>query len=331
MRKRVRGVLRNKKGGWQVKRCSIALILIVTMAPSTATLAQDDEPQLEAFFHQDLPADGLTPRAAENLVDRAFLAMYDLDFRGADADLAQFVAECPNDPRGPAAQAASVLFSVFERNQTMQSEFFTSDASYSKRQAVMPDEDSVRRFQSALDRAEQLASRTLAGQASDEHALFALTLVYGLRADYAALVEHKDLAALRFSEKGNEWARKLLETSPQFNDAYVATGIQRYLVSLRPAPVRWLLRLQGIQGGQDESIRQLELAACNGRYLAPFARILLAVAHLRRQEREPAVVLLTGLRQQFPHNSLFAGELARLQEQMAGAATPAARSREERR
>ena len=300
-----------------MKRFSGYQILVMILVLSVLSFGQDDEPQLEAFRQQESGTEGGIQQSPVTMLDRAFLAMYDLNFAGADSDLAQFVAERPNDPCGPAAQAASILFSIFERNQTLQSEFFTSDASYSKRETILPDEASLQRFRSALDRAEQLAARTLARSASDENALFALTLVYGLRADFAALVVHKDLAALRYSEKGNEWAHRLLATSPQFYDGYVATGIQKYLVSLKPAPLRWLLRLKGIQGGQDESIRELELAAGKGRYLAPFARILLAVAHLRRQEREPAVVILAGLHQRFPHNSLFSGELAHIQQSVA--------------
>jgi hypothetical protein len=140
-------------------------------------------------------------------------------------------------------------------------------------------------------------------------------LVYGLRADYAALVERQDFAALRFSNKGNEWARKLLAVSPQFYDAYVATGIQKYLVGLKPAPVRWMLRLGGIKGNRDEGLEELELAA-------PFARILLAIAYLRKQEQQKSVEILAGLSRQFPHNLLFSEELARLAHEVA---TPAPR------
>ena len=143
-----------------------------------------------------------------------------------------------------------------------------SNDSYAKRRVVMPDSDRVKQFNLALNRAETLANQSLATNAQDENALLALTLVYGLRADYAALIERHDLAALRFSEKGTELANKLLAVSPQSYDAYVATGIQKYLVVLRPAPVRWLLRVGGIKevrawvlgwGGQIEVLEPAEL------------------------------------------------------------------------
>ena len=259
-------------------------------------------------------------------LDHAFQAIYDFDFDQADRNLLQFIAERPHDPRGPAAQAASALFSMFEQHRILQSEFFTSDERYNSRPAVMTDKDSLGKFEYALNRAQELANQSLVENGANEEAFFALTLVYGLRADYAALVERRDVAALRFSNEGTGWARKLLSLSPNFYDAYVATGIQKYLVGLRPAPTRWILRLGGIKGDRDGGIRDLELAACKGRYLAPFASILLAIAHLRKDERKEALEILRGLNQQFPHNPLFAEEIARISQSETAVPQPSALS-----
>jgi len=290
-----------------------SVLVSLTLIISGTAFGQDEEPQLAEYLpnsHQESVQAWSTAK-----LERAFHAMYDLDFGTADLELNQFVAQRPTDPLGPAGQAADILFSLFEQHHIVQSEFFSSDDHYAKRQTITPDQALLRRFEERLQRAEKLARLSLAKNAvEDENALFALTLVYGLRADYAALVDHRDLAALRFSNTANHWARKLLSVSPQFSDAYVATGIQKYLVSLRPAPIRWMLRIGGIRGDREEGFRDLEVAASTGRYLAPFARIVLAVAHLRQRRQQDAIQLLAGLRQQFPHNRLFREELARLKQ-----------------
>jgi hypothetical protein len=293
--------------------------MLAFMTLATVTFAQDEKPQLSGCLHQATQGDELVQQG-NTAVEHAFQAMYDLDFNKADGNLLRFIAERPYDPLGPAAQAASSLFSMFEQQRILQSEFFTSDERYKGHRAVMPDQDSRRKFDDPLNRAEQLAKQSLVDNGANEDALFALTLVYGLRADYAALVERRDVAALRFSNQGTGWARKLLTISPGFYDAYVATGIQKYLVGLRPAPTRWILRLGGIKGDRDGGMRDLELAACKGRYLAPFASILLAIAHLRKDERKEALEILHGLNQQFPHNPLFAEEIARISQ--SGTALP---------
>jgi hypothetical protein len=287
-----------------MNRCLRTLAILAILLPVTRLAAQDEEPQLEEF---------LRPARNDASIDLAFRSMYDLDFPEADRKLDGFVAENPTDPLGPAAQAASVLFAIFEENRVLQSEFFASDDGYGNRKVVVVDDVIRSRFDADLSRAERLARQTLDQDSTNQNALFALTLSYGLRADYAALIEHRDLAALRFSETGSSWAKKLLAISPGFHDAYVATGVQTYLVSLKPAPVRWVLRMGGIRSDQTAGIRELQLAAQDGRYLGPFARILLAVAHLRNQQVEDAFRLLDGLQQEFPHNPLFAQEIVKLQ------------------
>jgi len=57
----------------------------------------------------------------------------------------------------------------------------------------------------------------------------------------------------------------------------------------------------------------LKITAEQGRYLAPYARVLLAIAYLRDQDRAAAEKLLARLVREFPRNRLYQIELARLQ------------------
>ncbi len=238
--------------------------------------------------------------------------MYDLNFTFAKEQVKLFEDAHPVDPLGPVAAGAAVLFDMFQKDRVLQAEFFTSDDQYSKRRPITPNPQAVAEFVSALNRAEQLGNDALNRDPEDRNALFSMTLVHGLRADYAALIERRDLAALRLSGHANEYARRLLALSPNYYDAYVATGIEKYLVGLRSTPVRWALRLGGVKGDVDEGMQELALAANKGHYLAPFARILLAIAYLRKDQRSDAQRLLAQLRDEYPHNPLFVEELARL-------------------
>jgi hypothetical protein len=283
-------------------------IILAVMTLGVGALRQNETSTVSECLPKVGQRDTPIPERSSEL-SIAFQAMYNLEFGNADESLSQFILERPSDPLGPAAQAASALFSMFDQQRILQGEFFTSDKRYISRRPVIPDENSYRRFEHALKRSEELAKQSLVTNGTDEGSLFALTLVYGLRADYTALIERRDVAAVRYSKESNEWARKLLSVSPKSYDAYVATGIQQYLVGIRPAPIRWILRLKGVKGDRDAGIRDLELAACKGRYLAPFAGILLAIAHMRKNERPEAIVILKSLRQQFPRNPLFEEEI----------------------
>jgi len=81
------------------------------------------------------------------------------------------------------------------------------------------------------------------------------------------------------------------------------------------APIRWLVRLGGVSGDKQKGIAELQLTALRGHYLAPFARILLAIAYVRERDKPRARDLLIALRDEFPSNPLFAQEIARLSTQ----------------
>lgn len=107
-------------------------------------------------------------------------------------------------------------------------------------------------------------------------------------------------------------AEKLLATHPDYSDPWIAVGVENYMLSIKPAPLCWLLRLTGAQTDRALGIEKLRLTAQKGRYLLPFARLLLAVAALRDHDKERARDLLVGLAQEFPNNPLYVQELARL-------------------
>ncbi len=145
--------------------------------------------------------------------------------------------------------------------------------------------------------------------------LFAMTMAAGLRADYAALIEKRNLASLRFTQQATGWAQQLLAVDPNCYDAHLATGVSQYIVGSMSAPVRWLVRLGGVSGDKAAGIRELQVTADRGQYLAPFARILLAIAYVRDKEKARARELLVALQNDFPQNPLFGREISRLDAQ----------------
>jgi hypothetical protein len=104
----------------------------------------------------------------------------------------------------------------------------------------------------------------------------------------------------------------LLRVDADCYDAYLALGAENYLVSTKPMLVRWIARLSGAKADRERGIRQLRLTAQSGRFLKPFAKLLLAVAALRDHDPGMAQKLLSELQQEFPQNPLYAYELSRL-------------------
>jgi len=247
------------------------------------------------------------------MIQAGYHQMYNLEFDGAHKTFAQFERQSPNDPLGHVSNAAAYLFAEFDRLNILQSEFFVNDDRFRHAKKLTPDAGVRQAFDGELAKAEELANGILSRSPQDPDALFANILTMGLRADYAALVEKRYLDSLRVIKNSRETAEKLLSISPTYYDAYLAIGVENYMLSLKAAPVRWLLSLSGAQVDRERGIQNLRLTADRGQYLRPYARMLLAVAAMRNKDWTQARDLLTGLVREFPQNKLYSEELSRLQ------------------
>ena len=270
-------------------------------------------PTLLASLALAIPSMGGSVPSVVPLLQTGYQQMYNLDFDRAHQTFAEWERQRPDDPLGHVSNAAAYLFAEFDRLHILQSEFFVNDDRFRHAKKLIPDASVRQAFDGELAKAEELANGILARTPQDADALFANILTMGLRADYAALIDKRYLDSLRVIKGSRETAEKLLSIAPNYYDAYLAIGVENYMLSLKAAPVRWLLQLGGAQVDRERGIQNLRLTAEKGQYLSPYARLLLAVAALRNKEPGQARDLLIGLVRDFPHNRLYSEELARLQ------------------
>jgi hypothetical protein len=255
---------------------------------------------------------GEIPLASSGL-DLGYRQMYNLQFAEAHQTFGEWKRLHPQDPLGPVSDGAAYLFAEFDRLHILQSELFVENEKFLTREKQAPDAAAKRALQGELARGEQLAAQTLARSPWDAQALFAKLLSLGLRADYEGLIEKRYMTALANMKTARVVADQLLAVDSSCYDAYLAAGVENYMLSLKPLAVRWLLRLGGSRTDKAEGIKKLRLTAEKGHYLLPYARLLLAVAALRDQDTAQARQILEVLAREFPRNRLYRGELARLQ------------------
>lgn len=241
-----------------------------------------------------------------------FRRLYDLDFTGAQKDFEAWEKQNPDDAMGPVSEAAGVLFSEFNRLGVLEAQFYEDDSIFAARKKYDADPAQKKRFDEDLNRAEGLARASLSRDPKNRDALLAMTMAAGLRSDFAALIEKRNLASLHYTKEATNWANQLLAADPSCYDAHLASGVSRYIIGSMAAPVRWILRIGGVQGDKQGGIAELHTTADHGQLLAPFARILLAIAYVREKDVVQARELLLGLQGEFPDNTLFGKELARL-------------------
>jgi hypothetical protein len=245
-------------------------------------------------------------------IENGFRLMYNLKFTEAEREFSNFQQQHSDNPMGPISDATDLLFSEFQRLGILETQFYEDDAVFAARKQLTADPGVRDRFNGRLSRAEELAHARLLKDPTDHDALFALTLASGLKADYLALIEKRNFASLHYAKQASVLGNQLLAVHPDCYDAHLASGISRYLTGSLAAPLRWIVRLGGANPDKQGGIAELKLTAERGELLAPFARILLALAYVRDKDKKKATAELEILRTHFPDNPLFSREIARL-------------------
>jgi hypothetical protein len=258
-----------------------------------------------------LPAQTPNPLSGNPLND-GYHDLYNLDFDGGHRHFQQWIAAHPEDPMGPAADAAAWLFSEFNRLHIIDVELFADQDRFDSRQRLTPDPNVRKNFDDRAAQADRLADAAIQRNPNDAMAYYAKTLIAGMRSDYALMIEKRDLGALSLSKQASAYSRKALALNPNLYDAYLATGVENYMLSLKSAPLRWILGMTGAVTNKEEGIRLLHITAAKGHYLAPFARMMLAVAAIRDGHPQEARDILTQLSKEYPQNTMYVRQLARI-------------------
>jgi hypothetical protein len=243
-------------------------------------------------------------------LDQGYRDMYNLRFLDAHIKFQDWIKAHPEDPMGPVSDAAAWLFSEFERLHIIDVQLFANQSKFDSRHALSPDPAVRKSFEDRLNQASNLADAALKRNPKDARALYVKTLVSGMRSDYALMIDKKDLNALNYSKEASAWSKQTLAADPHMYDAYLASGVENYMLSLKWAPLRWFLSFTGAGTNREEGLRLLNLTATQGYYLAPFARMMLAVAALRENKPQEARAILIELKKEFPYNALYDRELA---------------------
>jgi hypothetical protein len=274
-------------------------LLAVLLLASTASFARNIE-------EDPSPAFTTVPELAAG-----FHLLYEQKFSDARETFTTWESNHPEQPFGEVAVAASYLFEELYRQNVLSSDFFLNEKRFLHGIEGEPNPGRMNDFRGALARARELSRQRMKKNPKDPEALFGLALASGMESDADAILEKKQLDGLKRMKEANEYAKELLAQQPDANDAYVALGAANYIIgSLNPG-YRFALWFGGIHGDKKLGMEQLGRTAQNGRYLQPFAKILLALAARREKQNTLAQRLLRELSQEFPSNQLYAAEYAK--------------------
>jgi hypothetical protein len=241
-----------------------------------------------------------------------FRLLYVQKYPEARAKFSAWTSAHPDDPFGFVATAASYLFEEFYRQSVLTSDFFLDDKKFLRGIEGKPDPERLKNFDADLGKARKLASARLAKNKNDAAGLFALTLAAGMESNADSILEKKHLDGLKRMKEANEHAKALLAQRPDANDAWVAPGSADYIIGCLSGGARMVLWFGGIHGDKKLGMELVGKTAEKGRYLEPFAKVLLALAARREKQDALAQKLLRELTEEFPDSPLFAAEYAKV-------------------
>ena len=240
-----------------------------------------------------------------------FHSLYAQNFSGAREQFDGWELQHPEEPFGEVAVAASYLFEELFRQGVLSSDFFLNERRFLNGIEGKPDAERMRRFEEAISLARKLAKNRLTKNAREPEALFALTLTAGMESNADMMLRKQHIQSLKQLKEANEYAKQLLAERPDADDAYVALGSANYIIGSLSGGARFMLWFGGIHGDKKLGMEQLKKTIDNGRYLQPFAKILLALAARREKQDTVAQRLLHELSEEYPESPLFATEYAK--------------------
>jgi len=282
---------------WSSRIPALALFILLAPSLSRAQAAQDGSdsafteiPELKEGFH----------------------LLYVQKYPEAREKFSGWTSAHPDDPFGFVAKAASYLFEEFYRQGVMTSDFFLDDKKFLRGIDGKPDPERLKNFDAELAHARSLANARLSKNKKDAAGLFALTLAAGMESNSDSILQKKHVEGLKRMKEANEHAKLLLAQRPDADDAWVAPGSANYIIGSLSGGARMVLWFGGIHGDKKLGMELVGKTAEKGRYLEPFAKVLLALAARREKQDALAQKLLHELTEEFPDSPLFAAEYAKV-------------------
>src|SRR5881396_3689970 len=256
--------------------------------------------------------DGATP-AFTNVPELAsgFRSLYIQNFTEAREKFSSWETQHPDEPFGEVAVAASYLFEEFYYQGVLTSDFFLNEKRFLHGIEGEPDPQRMKGFDDAVRGARKLAEQRLAKTPRDPEALYALTLCAGMESDADMILRKKNLDALKRLKEANAHAKALLAQRPDAYDAYVALGSANYIIGSLSVGFRAMLWFGGVHGDKKLGMEQVGKTVENGRYLKPFAKIMLGLAACREKQNKLAQKLFHELSEEFPESQQYAIEHAK--------------------
>ncbi len=260
----------------------------------------------------DAAAQHTDPLNLDPMVRDAYEHFYTLDFDGA---LSRSGAVLKAHPQEPMAYGYELMFTVFRElyhQDLLDTTYYAHDNFLTSKRNVPVPPATRQRIEWLTDTGIRAADERIKANGNDKNAYFARGYLRGLHAVFITLADHSYVAAARQGYEARNDSEQVLKIDPQYTDAKMAVGIQRFAVASLPRWVRMVVGIFGVGGNRELGLSMLRECAEHGVVTKVESRTALSL-FLRHDGRYPeALEVQHGLAVEYPHDYLFRLEEANL-------------------
>lgn len=252
------------------------------------------------------------PLNLDPLVRQGYDRFYNLDYDGALKDFNQIAQQHPQDPMAWNYILVVTIFRELYHQDLLDTTYYAHDSFlFNKREINIP-KAARDQINGLTDKVIGMCDQRLNQNPHDKNALFARGYARGMHGAFITLADHSFSAAAHQGLQARSDSEEVLKIDPQYADAEMAIGIQQFAVASLPRFLRVVIGMFGVGGSKQHGLALLRDAAQHGVVTSVESRTALSL-FLRHDGRyAEALQVERSLTQQYPHDYLFALEVANL-------------------
>ncbi|SDF19832.1 Tetratricopeptide repeat-containing protein [Terriglobus roseus] len=245
-------------------------------------------------------------------VREGFQHFYILDYDGAMQRFEAVQREHPQDPMVVGYILMDTIFRELYRQDLLDTTYYAREHFLSSGHKSDIPESMRKHIDDLTDRAISLADARIKANPNDKDAYFARGYAKGMHAAWMTLADHSFTGAARQGLSSRNDSEQVLKLDPNYADAKMAVGIQKFAVASLPRFVRILVGIAGIGGNKEDGLNLLRESAAHGTVTSVESQTALSLFLRHDQRYNEAYAVSQKLAQKYPHDFLFRLEEANL-------------------
>jgi len=245
-------------------------------------------------------------------VQAGFQRFNNADFEGALTAFQQIEQQHAGDPVAADYVLMALMFRELYQQDLLDTTMYAHEGFLTSKRVGVEAPGVRRQIEDKFQQAVRESDARLKANGSDKDALFARGYAKALHAVYLGMMDHAFVGGLHEALGATKDHEKVLQMDPQYADAEMVVGVEKFCAATLPAWLKPVGRLLGLSGTKADGLRMLHEAAERGTITVVQSQIASTI-FLRHDARyTEALAEQQRMAAEYPHNFLIRLEEANL-------------------